>query len=223
MCGRRFPCVCVAEYLCVVDAFLRECSTLFVHTHHLNCRPHTNIRPHKHTNRRPHTRNKKMGEMALLLKNKNRNNHSSTTHAPERRGLDHTGSPLTPTNNQTKKKNCGVHMELEIYAPHGRNFVNIGRSQRSCPLRRNLGPALTYVAERAPTTCTPCRAKSLRHPETKCDKKGDELTFPHVTIWVKKNFGPKNIFGEIQMPTLADPAIPKTARWPKGAFIKIIH
>ena len=56
------------------------------------------------------------------------------------------------------------------------------------PLRRNLGLAVTYVAERDPTTCTPCRAnhllaraQSLRHPETKCDKKGYEHTFHHVT------------------------------------------
>ena len=79
-------------------------------------------------------------------------------------------------------------MELEIYAPQGRNFVNIGRSEE-LHLRRNLGLALTYVAERAPMACTPCRAnhlleraQSLRHPETECDKKGDEHTFPHVTV-----------------------------------------
>ena len=91
-------------------------------------------------------------------------------------------------------------MELEIYAPAGPKFWKSWALTEELPLRRNLDLALTYAAERAPTTCTPCRAnhlleraQSLRHPETKCDKKGAEHTLPTSPSGLKKKVG-QNIF-----------------------------
>ena len=62
-------CVCVAEYLCVVDSLSDVCVQKVLSTHAKRRPPHINNRSHTHRNRRPHTK-KKMIPQKLFFKKK---------------------------------------------------------------------------------------------------------------------------------------------------------
>ena len=110
----------------------------FVYTHqpshtHLNCRRPKNLRPHKHTNRRPH-KHKTDGNDSSF---KNKNNHSSTIHTPEKERSGHTDLPrattrkkvgagqgsMSSSRQQLNKGSTPAHLFLIVFAPS---------SDRSC-------------------------------------------------------------------------------------------
>ena len=84
---------------------------------------------------------------------------------------------ILSSNKQPNKQKCGVHMELEIYASQGQKILNIGRSHRIC-LEREFRSGSHIRSGACPDHLLET-AQSLRHPETKCDKKGDEFVGSH--------------------------------------------